>query len=160
MAVSTGNMPRRRWQRKLSRDLYQPVKVFFAPTFPPGSSTRMGRWTKSMDIFSVEFLSALLAIVVIDLVLAGDNAIVIALAARSLPATLQKKAIVWGTVGAIVVRAAMVSGQERTVVRFALCWCPWLRSPCPTRRWFGPSACGVRPHSFHVGPLGESRAVR
>lgn len=60
-----------------------------------------------MDIFSVEFLSALLAIVVIDLLLAGDNAIVIALAARSLPATLQKKAIVWGTVGAIVARAAM-----------------------------------------------------
>ena len=60
-----------------------------------------------MDIFSVEFFSALLTIVVIDLVLAGDNAIVIALAARSLPATLQKKAIIWGTVGAIVVRAAM-----------------------------------------------------
>jgi YjbE family integral membrane protein len=55
----------------------------------------------------VEFLSALFAIVVIDLVLAGDNAIVIALAARSLPAALQKKAVIWGTVGAIVVRAAM-----------------------------------------------------
>ena len=60
-----------------------------------------------MDLFSVEFLSALAAIVVIDLVLAGDNAIVIALAARSLPPQLQKKAIVWGTVGAIVVRSAM-----------------------------------------------------
>ena len=60
-----------------------------------------------MDIFSVEFLSALLAIVVIDLVLAGDNAIVIALAARSLPAALQNKAVMWGTAGAIVVRAAM-----------------------------------------------------
>jgi YjbE family integral membrane protein len=60
-----------------------------------------------MDIFSVEFLSALMAIVVIDLVLAGDNAIVIALAARSLPADLQKKAIIWGTVGAIAVRTAM-----------------------------------------------------
>lgn len=60
-----------------------------------------------MDIFSVEFLSALLAIVVIDLVLAGDNAIVIALAARSLPAALREKAIIWGTAGAIVVRAAM-----------------------------------------------------
>ena len=60
-----------------------------------------------MDITSVEFLSALLAIVVIDLVLAGDNAIVIALAVRSLPAALQKKAVMWGTVGAIVVRAAM-----------------------------------------------------
>ena len=60
-----------------------------------------------MELFSPEFFSALLAIVVIDLVLAGDNAIVIAMAARNLPAHLQKKAIVWGAVGAIVVRSAM-----------------------------------------------------
>jgi YjbE family integral membrane protein len=60
-----------------------------------------------MDIFSADFLSALAAIIVIDLVLAGDNAIVIALAARNLPAHLQKRAIVWGTAGAIVVRSAM-----------------------------------------------------
>ena len=60
-----------------------------------------------MDFLSTEFLSALLAIVIIDLVLAGDNAIVIALAARSLPLALRKKAIIWGTVGAIAVRAAM-----------------------------------------------------
>jgi len=52
-------------------------------------------------------LSALLAIIVIDLVLAGDNAIVIALAARSLPVQLQKRAIVWGAAGAIVVRSLM-----------------------------------------------------
>ena len=63
-----------------------------------------------MDYFSTPWLSALLAIVLIDLVLAGDNAIVIALAARQLPAHLQKKAIVWGTVGAIVVRSAMTVG--------------------------------------------------
>ncbi|HUR87972.1 MAG TPA: TerC family protein [Ramlibacter sp.] len=54
--------------------------------------------------------SALAAIVLIDLVLAGDNAIVIALAARNLPAHLRRKAIVWGTVGAIVVRALMTLG--------------------------------------------------
>jgi len=53
------------------------------------------------------FLSALLAIVVIDLVLAGDNAIVIALAARSLPPALQKRAILWGAIGAIGVRSLM-----------------------------------------------------
>jgi YjbE family integral membrane protein len=53
------------------------------------------------------FYYALGAIVLIDLVLAGDNAIVIALAARSLPAQLRKKAILWGTVGAIVVRSLM-----------------------------------------------------
>ena len=60
-----------------------------------------------MDILSTGFLSALLAIVVIDLVLAGDNAIVIALAARKLPDHLRTRAILWGTVGAIVVRSAM-----------------------------------------------------
>ena len=54
-----------------------------------------------------DFLSALLAIVVIDLVLAGDNAIVIALAARNLPKDLQRRAVLWGTVGAVVVRSAL-----------------------------------------------------
>jgi YjbE family integral membrane protein len=60
-----------------------------------------------MEFLSPAWFSALLAIILIDLVLAGDNAIVIALAARSLPPHLQKKAILWGTVGAIVVRSAM-----------------------------------------------------
>ena len=60
-----------------------------------------------MELFSPQFFSALLAIVIIDLVLAGDNAIVIALAARSLPPHLQKRAIMWGTLGAIIVRSAM-----------------------------------------------------
>ena len=63
-----------------------------------------------MELFSPAWLSALLAIVLIDLVLAGDNAIVIALAARSLPPKLRTKAIVWGTVGAIVVRSLMTIG--------------------------------------------------
>lgn len=60
-----------------------------------------------MELFSADFLSALFAIIVIDLVLAGDNAIVIALAARNLPVHLRSKAIVWGTFGAIAVRTAM-----------------------------------------------------
>jgi YjbE family integral membrane protein len=60
-----------------------------------------------MELFSPAFLPALAAIVVIDLALAGDNAIVIALAARNLPRALARKAIVWGTVGAIAVRCAM-----------------------------------------------------
>jgi YjbE family integral membrane protein len=63
-----------------------------------------------MEFLSAPWWSALLAIILIDLVLAGDNAIVIALAARSLPSHLQKKAIVWGTVGAIVVRSVMTVG--------------------------------------------------
>src|SRR5437660_8618481 len=54
-----------------------------------------------------KFFAALLSIVVIDLVLAGDNAIVIAMAARGLPDHLRKKAIIWGTVGAVLTRVLM-----------------------------------------------------
>ena len=63
-----------------------------------------------MEFLSPAWLSALAAIILIDLVLAGDNAIVIALAARRLPPQLQRRAIVWGTLGAIVVRTAMTVG--------------------------------------------------
>jgi YjbE family integral membrane protein len=58
---------------------------------------------------AASFVSALLAIVLIDLVLAGDNAIVIALAARGLPPELRKRAIVWGAVGAVAVRSLMTA---------------------------------------------------
>lgn len=60
-----------------------------------------------MEFLSAPWWSALLAIVLIDLVLAGDNALVIALAARNLPTHLQRKAIIWGTVGAIAIRSVM-----------------------------------------------------
>jgi YjbE family integral membrane protein len=63
-----------------------------------------------MEFLSAPWWSALLAIILIDLVLAGDNAIVIALAARNLPPHLQKKAIAWGTFGAIAVRSVMTLG--------------------------------------------------
>ncbi len=53
------------------------------------------------------FLSSLFAIVLMDLVLAGDNALVIGLVARNLPKAAQRKAVICGTFGAIVVRAAM-----------------------------------------------------
>lgn len=57
-----------------------------------------------MDFFTVEMLWGLLAIILIDLVLAGDNAILIAMAASNLPLQHQKKAIYWGTFGAIIIR--------------------------------------------------------
>lgn len=57
-----------------------------------------------MDLMSLEFWTALVAIVFFDLLLAGDNAIVIGMAARNLPKDNQKKAIIWGTVGAIGIR--------------------------------------------------------
>ena len=63
-----------------------------------------------MEFLSAAWWSALLAIILIDLVLAGDNAIVIALAVRHLPPHLKRKAIVWGTAGAIAVRSVMTVG--------------------------------------------------
>jgi len=57
-----------------------------------------------MGLSFAEFLTALFSIVMIDLVLAGDNAIVIGLACCNLPKRVQMKGIVLGTVGAIIVR--------------------------------------------------------
>jgi len=57
-----------------------------------------------MELLTMAFWTALLSIVIIDLVLAGDNAIVIGLAARNVRKEDQKKVILWGTVGAIVIR--------------------------------------------------------
>ncbi|GAP65405.1 integral membrane protein, YjbE family [Mizugakiibacter sediminis] len=62
-----------------------------------------------MDFLTPQFFSGLLSIILIDLVLAGDNAIVIALAARNLPRRLQKQAIFWGTFGAVAVRVALTA---------------------------------------------------
>lgn len=58
-----------------------------------------------MELISLDFLTSLLLIVGIDLILAGDNAIVIALAAARLQAHQRKRAILYGTLGAVVIRA-------------------------------------------------------
>jgi YjbE family integral membrane protein len=63
-----------------------------------------------MEILSGGFLSALLAIILIDLVLAGDNALVIGLVARHLPKDTQRKVIFWGSLAAVAVRAVMAIG--------------------------------------------------
>ncbi len=57
------------------------------------------------QIMTPAFFSALVAIILIDLALAGDNAIVIGLAARQVPVDMQKKVLLWGSVAAVVVRA-------------------------------------------------------
>lgn len=55
----------------------------------------------------MEFLLGLLDIIIINLVLSGDNAVVIALASRKLPKEQRKLAILWGTAGAIVLRIGL-----------------------------------------------------
>ena len=60
-----------------------------------------------VELFSSQFFVALFSIIVLDLVLAGDNAVVIAMASNRLPAHLRKRAIYVGTAGAIVIRLIM-----------------------------------------------------
>ncbi|GFN30366.1 TerC family protein [Paenibacillus xylaniclasticus] len=73
-----------------------------------------------LDFLSWAFAVALLQIVFIDLVLAGDNAIVIGMASRNLPKAQQKQAIIWGTIGAVVIRAIA------TLLVVHLLKIPWL----------------------------------
>jgi YjbE family integral membrane protein len=60
-------------------------------------------------IFTMDGLRALFQVILIDLVLAGDNAIVIGLAAAGLPKELRGKAILWGVIAATVLRIAFAS---------------------------------------------------
>ncbi len=55
-----------------------------------------------------EFWIAVGQIIMIDILLGGDNAVVIALACRKLPPNLRTKGIIWGTVGAIVLRVILI----------------------------------------------------
>lgn len=57
--------------------------------------------------FDLNFLSALLSIVIIDLILAGDNAVVIAMAVRSLPKEQRKKGIIFGSGAAVLLRVIL-----------------------------------------------------
>jgi YjbE family integral membrane protein len=67
------------------------------------------------------FWTALLKIIGVNIVLSGDNAVVIALAARSLPAKQQKQAIFWGSAAAIIMRIIL------TIFAVALLALPWLK---------------------------------
>lgn len=62
-----------------------------------------------MEILSIQFLWALLAIILIDVVLGGENALVIAMASKQLPEHLRKRAMLWGTFGAVAVRFVCVA---------------------------------------------------
>lgn len=62
-----------------------------------------------MEILSLQFLWALLAIILIDVVLGGENALVIAMASKQLPEHLRKRAMLWGTFGAVSVRFLCVA---------------------------------------------------
>lgn len=61
-----------------------------------------------MDLASPVFWIAVLQIIAIDIVLGGDNAVVIAMASRRLPQAQRNKAIFWGVFGAIALRVVLI----------------------------------------------------
>ena len=67
------------------------------------------------------FWIGLLQVIIVNILLSGDNAVVIALAARSLPAHQQKQAIIWGSVAAIIMRVIL------TIVAVEMLKWPYLK---------------------------------
>ena len=62
-----------------------------------------------MEFFTMIDWSVVIQIIIIDLLLGGDNAVVIALACRNLHPNQRKKGIIWGTAGAIILRVILVA---------------------------------------------------
>lgn len=62
-----------------------------------------------LEFFGMLHWGALFQIVLIDILLGGDNAVVIALACRNLPRAQRMQGILWGTAGAIVLRVALIT---------------------------------------------------
>jgi len=73
------------------------------------------------EVLSQAFWVGLLKIIGVNVILSGDNAVVIALAARSLPAKQQTQAIIWGSGAAIIMRVIL------TLFAVALLTLPWLK---------------------------------
>ncbi len=73
------------------------------------------------DLSSLEFWTAVLQIIAIDIVLSGDNAVVIALACRNLAPQQRKQGIFWGVAGAIFLRVLL------TVFAALVLNLPWLK---------------------------------
>ena len=88
------------------------------------------------DLLSPAALSALFQVLMIDLVLAGDNAVAVGLAAGGLPEAQRKKAILWGLAAAVIIRIgfALITTQLLAVIGLLLaggilllwvCWRMW-----------------------------------
>src|SRR5690349_23452153 len=73
------------------------------------------------ELATQAFWLGLAKIIGVNIVLSGDNAVVIALAARSLPPRQQKQAILWGAGAAVVMRIVL------TIFAVALLSLPWLK---------------------------------
>ena len=111
-----------------------------------------------LTLFQPGGLIALLQVLMIDIVLAGDNAVVIGLAAARVPAKLRKKVIVWGLGGAVVLRIVLaviaVSLMQVIGLRLAggilLLWACW--------RFWRDIRSGH--HDSHASPIQSGASLR
>jgi len=89
-----------------------------------------------LTLFDPGGLVALAQVLMIDVVLAGDNAVVIGLAAARVPVKLRKKVIFWGLVAAVILRIAMAAVAVKLLAVIGLtlaggilllwvCWRMW-----------------------------------
>ena len=85
------------------------------------------------ELVSQAFWIGLLKIIGVNIILSGDNAVVIALAARSLPAKQQTQAVFWGAGAAVILRILL------TIFAVALL----LASPMTSRLFYGPLRLAV-----------------
>ena len=96
-------------------------------------------------IGSSTFWVGLLKIIWVNILLSGDNAVVIALASRSLPHVQQKFAIIWGSVAAIVLRVIL------TIFAVQLLQLPWLKGiGAVLLIWIGVQLLGDDNETDHV----------
>ncbi len=88
------------------------------------------------DLFTVEAFAVLVQVIMIDLVLAGDNAIIVGMVASRVPAEMRKKVIFWGIGAAVVMRIgfSLITVQLLGVIGLKLiggllllwvCWRLW-----------------------------------
>ena len=111
-----------------------------------------------MDILlTPAFWAALGSIILANVLLSGDNAVVIAMAARGLPARQQKKAIVFGSGAAIVMRIVL------TLIAVKMLGLPWLKLIGGLALlWIGANLMSdeEHPHDQEAQPIGIGAAVR
>ena len=80
------------------------------------------------ELFSPEQITILTQIIFIDLVLAGDNAIIIGMVASKFPVDQRKKVIFWGIGGAVILRIILTLIDRLFVTNY------WIK----INRWFAP----------------------
>ena len=111
-----------------------------------------------MDILlTADFWAALGSIILANVLLSGDNAVVIAMAARGLPASQQKRAIVFGSAAAIVMRIAL------TLIAVKMLGLPWLKLVGGLALlWIGANLMSEEEEQPHPNaqPIGIAAAVR